>query len=66
MAKPEGTISLKWFLVVNGYNHHKDSKGMIEFVFLTHPLGRSVREITLKITWVPGTWRFLGGSVLCL
>ena len=54
MAKPEGTISLKWFLVVNGHNHHKDLKRMIGSMLLTHPLGRSVREITLNVTWVLG------------
>ena len=30
--------------MVNEYNHHKDPKGMIGFVFLTHPLGHSARE----------------------
>ena len=54
MAQPEGTISLRWFSVVNGHNHHKDPKGMIGSLFLTHPLERSIHEITLKVTWVPG------------
>ena len=54
MAKPEGTISLRWFSVVNGHNHHKDLRGMIGSVLWTHRLGRSIREITLWVTWVPG------------